>query len=239
MIEISQEEFESKIKKVIQGEKSKTDLIKELQTDSRTLNNKIQELSAYNKELYIEFISIKPFKSKTRDDIDYEALVIEMIKKSMFTADAASKYGIGVRTIQRGVKKLQNENPELIEIYKEIKNANKTDSAVPVDLQDKIDNLVQRPVKVAEINETRRTELENIEKIFNERLEQYGTREAAARSMGLTANRIYKLLNELYRIKIEEHNKSFREGIKVVPNPNNAPTNNGGSEEPDMKGVEK
>lgn len=240
MIEISQEEFENKIKEVIQGKKSKADLIKELKTDSRTLNNKIQELAAYNTELYDKFINIKPFRAKARDDIDFEALIIEMIKNSMFTADAAAKYGIGVKTIQRAVKRLEKENPDLIKIYKEIKKANKTGSEVPKELLDGIDELVQRPVKIAEINETRKKELESIENTFNERLEQYGTKEAAARSMGLTSNRIYKLLNELYRIKIEEDNKkSFRESIKTVPNVDNAPINNGELEEPNLEGVEK
>ena len=45
MKEMSKEEFYEKIKSVIRGEISTTKLVKELQTDSRTLNNKIQELS--------------------------------------------------------------------------------------------------------------------------------------------------------------------------------------------------
>ena len=45
MKEMSKEEFYEKIRSVIRGEISTTKLVKELQTDSRTLNNKIQELS--------------------------------------------------------------------------------------------------------------------------------------------------------------------------------------------------
>ena len=240
MIEISQEEFEMKIREVIKGKKSKSQLIKELKTDSRTLNNKIQKMSLYNRELYNELIKVKPFRAKTRNDIDYEALVIEMLKKCTYTIDVARKYRIGVRTIQRGVKKLEKENPDLIELYKAVKKANKTNSTVPIEIQYKIDELIARPVKIAEINETRKKELENIEKIFNERLETYKTKESAAQSMGLTANRVYKLLNELSRIKVEEEAKSFRDKVKVVPNANNAPINNSvEQEEPSMEGVEK
>ena len=56
MKEMSKEEFYEKIRSVIRGEISTTKLVKELQTDSRTLNNKIQELSVYNESLYIAFI---------------------------------------------------------------------------------------------------------------------------------------------------------------------------------------
>lgn len=240
MIKISQEEFEMKIKEVVQGKKSKTQLTKELETDSRTLNNKIQELSVYNKLLYDEYVSIKPFREKTRTDIDYEALVIEMIKNFTFTVDAAKKYDLGVRTIQRAVERLEKENPDLIALYKEIKKANKVKSDISDETKNKINELVQRPVKIAEVNETRKRELENIEAIFNERLEKYKVKETAAQSMGLTANRVYKLLNELYRIKIEEDSKNFRNDIKVVPNENNKPKNNSEKQEgPNMEGVER
>lgn len=240
MIKISQEEFEIKIKEIIQGKKSKADVIKELQTDSRTLNNKIQELVVYNIDLYNEFINKKPFKSKTRDDIDYEALVIKMVKHSMFTVEAAAQFDIGVRTIQRIVKRVEKDNPELIAIYRAVKKANKNNLKIPYETQKQIDELVERPVKITEINEKRKKELENIEKIFNERLEQYGTKEKAARSMGFTSNRIYKLLNELYRIKIEDNTKKFREDIKVEQNINTAPINSEKEyREPSMEGVEK
>ena len=61
-----------KIKEVIKGEKSKAGLTKELETNMRTLDNRIQELSVYNAELYKQLINKKPFRSKTRDDIRVE-----------------------------------------------------------------------------------------------------------------------------------------------------------------------
>ena len=58
MKEITQEEFESIVKDIIAGKKSKAMVIKELHTEARTLNNKIQELSMLNPELYEEFVKV-------------------------------------------------------------------------------------------------------------------------------------------------------------------------------------
>lgn len=221
MIEISQEEFEQKVQEIIDGKLSRKQLTKLLKTDTRTLNNKIQELVVYNSDLYMEFIKKFPYKSKERTDIDYEALVIEIIKNGMTSAEAVAKYNIGERTITRKVKALEKENPYLIEIYREVKKNNKNNIVESKELREKIEGLVSRPVKISEINETRRKELEELEKTFNSRC-QYVSKEEAARSMGLTANRMYKLLNELYRIKIEENakknneeNSTFKDSLKV------------------------
>ena len=45
MLEVSREEFEEKIQDLIDGKTTRKKLIKELETDSRTLNNKIREMS--------------------------------------------------------------------------------------------------------------------------------------------------------------------------------------------------
>lgn len=221
MIEISQEEFEQKVQEVIDGKLSRQQLTKLLKTDTRTLNNKIQELVVYNSDLYMEFIKKFPYKSKERTDIDYEALVIEIIKTGMTTAEAVTKYDISERTITRKVKALEKENPYLIEIYREVKKNNRNNLVESKDLREKIESLVSRPVKISEINETRKKELEELEKTFNSRC-QYVSKEEAARSMGLTANRMYKMLNELYRIRIEENakkndeeNSTFKDSLKV------------------------
>lgn len=81
MKEIADEEFYKRIEDIIEGKTSRNKLAKELETDTRTLNNKIQEMSVYNLELYSKFIEKFPYKSKSRDDIDFEALAIEIIKK--------------------------------------------------------------------------------------------------------------------------------------------------------------
>ena len=221
MIEISQKDFESKIQDIIDGKITRGQLTRDLETDTRTLNNKIQELSVYNESLYIPLIKKFPQRSKEPDDIDYEALIIEIIKTSMTSAEAANKYNIGERTITRRVKDLEKENPYLIEIYREIKRNNKNNLKASEELETKIENLVPRTVKIGDINDARKRELEEIEATYNLRC-QYVSKEQAARSMGLTSNRIYKLLNELYRIKIEEEHKkkienekTFKESLKV------------------------
>lgn len=214
MIEISQKEFESKIKDIINGKLTRNQLTKDLQTDTRTLNNKIQELSAYNNDLYISFIEKYPYRAKERDDIDYEALIIEIIKTSMTTAQAAYKYDIGERTIRRKVNSIKKENPYLIEIYREVKKNNKNNIPPSKELEEKIEKLILRTVKIKEINETRREELEKLESTFNYRC-QFVSKEQAAQSMGLSSNRMYKLLNELYRMGIEKNNMDFKESLKV------------------------
>lgn len=221
MIEISQEEFEQKVKDVIEGKLSRQQLTKFLKTDTRTLNNKIQELVVYNSDLYMSFINKYPYKAKERTDIDYEALVIEIIKNSMTATEVVSKYNISERTVTRKVKALEKENPYLIEIYREVKKNNKNNMRDTKELRKKIGGLVSRPVKISEINETRKKELEEFEKTFNSRC-QYVSKEEAAKSMGLTANRMYKMLNELYRIRIEENTKkenvekaTFKDSLKV------------------------
>ena len=223
MKKISQQEFEAKIQDVIAGKISRVDLAKELQTDIRTLNNRIiQEIGVYNPDLYIEYIKRFPYKQKERDDIDYEALVIEMIKNRIYSIDAAIKYNVGVRTIQRKVEQLEKENPNLIRLYREVKKANKNNIPISMESKNKIDELVLRPVRISEVNTTRREQLEEIERIFNNRC-QFVSKQEAANSMGISMNRIYKSLNELYRMRIEENytqmEDSFRESLRVQQAP--------------------
>lgn len=219
MKQITDEEFYESIEKIIRGESSRAKLIKELETDSRTLNNKIQELVIYNPELYSRFIKKFPYRTKTRDDIDFEALAIEITKNGTTTFQASKKYNIGERTIRRRMKELAKENPYLAEIYNEVKENNKHSRSNSLELQDKISKLILRPVKISEINETREKQLEEIERVFNKRC-QIVSKEEAAKSMGMTANRVYKVLNELYRMRIERKskNQNFKDTLKFNSN---------------------
>ena len=219
MIDISQKDFESKIQDLISGKTSKVKLAAELRTDIRALTNKIiRDISINNPDLYIEYIKKYPYKQKERDDLDFEAMVIEMIKERTLTVDVANKYKVGVRTIQRRVNKLEEENPYLIEIYKKVKSSNKNNTPLSIELEEQIAKLVRRPVILTEQNSTRKKHLEEIERIFNNRC-NFLTKQDAAESMGTTMNKIYKSLNELYRIRIEENysnmEQSFRESLKV------------------------
>lgn len=219
MKQIIDEEFYESIEKIIRGESSRAKLIKELETDSRTLNNKIQELVIYNPELYSRFIKKFPYRTKTRDDIDFEALAIEITKNGTTTFQASKKYNIGERTIRRRMKELAKENPYLAEIYNEVKENNKHSRSNSLELQDKISKLILRPVQISEINETREKQLEEIERVFNKRC-QIVSKEEAAKSMGMTANRVYKVLNELYRMRIEREskNQNFKDTLKFNSN---------------------
>lgn len=219
MKQITDEEFYESIEKIIRGESSRAKLIKELETDSRTLNNKIQELVIYNPELYSRFIKKFPYRTKTRDDIDFEALAIEITKNGTTTFQASKKYNIGERTIRRRMKELAKENPYLAEIYNEVKENNKHSRSNSLELQDKISKLILRPVQISEINERREKQLEEIERVFNKRC-QIVSKEEAAKSMGMTANRVYKVLNELYRMRIERKskNQNFKDTLKFNSN---------------------
>ena len=218
MKEMSKEEFYEEIRSVIRGEITITKLAKKIKTDFRTLNNKIQELSVYNPELYNEYVEKFPYKSKSRDDIDFEALAIEIVKENMTMKTVEEKYNVGERTVRRRIEDLKKENPYLYKIYKEVKENIKHSKKNSPELQSKIGDLVSRTVKVLELNEKRQNELEEIEAVFQNRC-KYVSKEEAAKSMGMTANRIYKLLNELYRIRIEKENltrkTTFKDTLKV------------------------
>lgn len=223
MIRISQGEFGQKVKEVIRGEKTLIGLCKELQTDERTLVQNIILHSTYDPEVYAQFVEKHPYRTREREDIDFEALLIEILKKRMNSVDASIKYKVGVRTIQRKAEKLKATNPELTEIYREAKQCNKLDQPYSQELKQKIDALVERPVIIGEINGQTEKRLEELERIYNERMLVYPTKEEAAKSMGFTPNRLYKLLNQLYRIKIEKiqrqqnEQSKFRKDLQVNP----------------------
>lgn len=103
MKEIKPEEFENLIRDIIKGNRSKASVIKELQTESRTFNNKIQELSARNPELYREFITVHPYRPKERNDINIQGLVIEMLKSNYTLTEMSEKYHISYRSISRKI----------------------------------------------------------------------------------------------------------------------------------------
>ena len=214
MLEVSREEFEEKIQDLIDGKTTRKKLIKELETDSRTLNNKIREMSEYNPELYSSFITKHPYRTKERNDLDYEALVIEIIQTGMTRLEAAQKYGVGERTIERRVKKLEKENPYLVEIYRQVKENNRYKSKPTQELQLQIDELVPRPVVICAINGQKKKELEEFEKIYNERCLTM-SKEEAARSMGIHREQIFKMMNQLRRLRSEDEAKSFKERLKI------------------------
>ena len=218
MKQITQLEFEGYVEALIEGKISKVKLAKQLETDVRTLDNKIQELSAINPKLYERYIKKLPYKQKEYTHIDFEALLIYTLKQDLPVEEAANKYGISRRTFQRKINEM--ENRELVELYKRVADNRKHSRKNGIDIVRKIDALEEKTIVIGGINDRRKAELLDIERRFNKLCETMNKTEAA-RQMGYKdRDRIYKLLNELYRLEIEEHtistsNGTFKENLKV------------------------
>ena len=81
MKNISNSELEALIQSLIDGKITRKNLAKELETDLRTLHKKIVEVSQTNPELYKKYIEVFPYQPKVRDDLDYEALLIDIMRR--------------------------------------------------------------------------------------------------------------------------------------------------------------
>lgn len=214
MKELTQREFEEQIKRVIDGEISRKKLAEELDTEIRTLNNRIMKLSDSNQELYKEFIKKFPYKPK-KIDIDVETLAINVIKYGI--QKVADQTKISTRTIIRKIKQLEKTNPKLYELYKNRKGKMSFDDNIYIDQEiSKKGHLV---IERKEISERKR-ELENTITKFEELVESGMSRDKAAKMMGYDGySTIWKKYKELDRIKIEERlnekDKSYRDSLKV------------------------
>ena len=120
MIEITQKEFESKIENILLGKITRAKLIKELKIDRVTLNNKIQELIVYNPNLYHRFIAKFPHMSREYTHINWKAMLIDIMKKGYTKFEAAEQYGINARTIARKVYEVQEYDPYIVGLYREV-----------------------------------------------------------------------------------------------------------------------
>ena len=222
MKEITDSEFEQLMLEVIEGKKSRVKLAEELQTDLRTLNKKIQLLSMTNPELYKKFVEKYPYKPKEITAIPLKTMLVEFLKTGIRMQDLADKYGIGEKTLRRKINALKkSDNPEDVKLYhlcKDIAYARAHTKKVPISLQEQIDELEIEPEEIKQDDkEKRRQQLLQIEKNYNE-LCRIMSKEKAAEAMGYTYNRVYKLLDELYCMEIQNNAiKGFKEGIKVNP----------------------
>lgn len=205
MKNISKDEFKQAIRRLINGEITKVKLAKELETDPRTLDNRIQELSATDPELYYEYVDVLPYKQKGIDHIDFEALVIYMLKNGCTADETAQKFGVSRRTINRRINDL--ENKELREMYREVADNRKHGRNNGVELDRKISELEPREVIKGGVNDRRKRELLAIESRFNKLCETMDKTQAA-KTMGYgDRDRLYKLMYELYKLEIEEEHK--------------------------------
>lgn len=213
MKNISKDEFKQAIRRLINGEITKVKLAKELETDPRTLDNRIQELSATDPELYDEYVDVLPYKQKGIDHIDFEALVIYMLKNGCTADETAQKFGVSRRTINRRINDL--ENKELREMYREVADNRKHGRNNGVELDRKVSELELRAVIKGGVNDRRKRELLAIESRFNKLCETMDKTQVA-KTMGYgDRDRLYKLMYELYKLEIEEeHKKANKEQPK-------------------------
>lgn len=222
MKEITDSEFEQLMLEVIAGKKSRVELAGELKTDWRTLNKKIQLLSMTNPELYKQFVEKYPYKPKEITAIPLKTMLYEFLKTGIKMQDLADKYGIGERTLRRKIDALKkSDNPEDLKLYhlcKDIAYARAHTKKVPISLQEQINELEIKPEEIKQDDkEKRRQQLLQIEKNYNE-LCRIMPKEKAAEAMGYTYNRVYKLLDELYCMEIQNHViQGFKKKIKVNP----------------------
>lgn len=232
MKQISQEEFEGYIRQVIQGETSKVRLAKELEIDVRKLNNKIQELSITNPSLYQTYVEKFPYQPRERKDLDAVQLALEFLSGEKNLDEIAEEHQTGRRTIRRRLDTLKNSESELERYAYQLcravasVNSRKAEKSpeLEIEIQKVVKQLEERGIDAASIEKNKETNIEErrafilqIEKRYNELCLQM-PKEEAARAMGYTRNRIWKLLNELYRIEIEMQTREklgFREGLKV------------------------
>jgi len=218
MIDISEKELLEYLERYANKEISMTQLVKELETDYRAMNNKIIELSIEYPELYYKIVINNPYKQKSRTDIDFEALMIYIMKKGIMILEAAEVFNISRRTIQRKVNNIKETNPELYELFK-IYTAHDKKPLNDPRIQEKIEKLEYKEVVVGELNEEREQYLLELERKLNDLIASGMSKEQAGKQLGHSRDYMNRALNELYRLKIEKliqkeyKSKVFRENL--------------------------
>jgi len=201
MKKISQAEFEAKVQDIIDGKTTRAQLVIELRIDKNTLNNKIQGLVVYNPQLYRAFVKKYPYRPREYTHVDYEALIIDIMKKGYARREWDEIYGIASRTITRKIYCIEDENPTLIALYREVSKYRKAQKQLPLDLKEKVDMLEERRIFHGGIYDKKREQLLSQEKEYNEKLQQGKNVVQASREVG--RERVSKAIDTLNRIDIE------------------------------------
>lgn len=219
MINITEKEFFKYLEKYADNQISMKQLIEKLESDYRTVNNKIMEMSIINPSLYYKIVTSHPYKQKSRTDIDFEALMIYIIKTKITIEEAVETFNISRRTIQRRVNEIKDTNPDLYKLFKI--SVGKDKKALNNQyINDKIEQLKYKQVVIGDVNDEREKFLLDIEKEFNKLIATGMSEEQAAKEMGYTKRYIHRALNELYRLEIEKNiikdnnkSKEFRKNL--------------------------
>ncbi|MBR6504208.1 MAG: hypothetical protein IKT41_00550 [Clostridia bacterium] len=209
MIEITQKEFENKVRDIIEGKTTREKLLKELKIDRITLNNKIQELVVYNPELHLEFIEKFPYKPREYTHINWRAMLIDIMKKGYTKHQAAEQYEISHRTIARKVYEVEDEY--IVNLYREVAGYRKRQKPLPSELQEIVDALPAEEVFIGGIYDKKLEELNKLGEDYYDQLAKGENTRVASANCG--KSRVTKDLNTLYRIKIEQNTLSQRTNL--------------------------
>ena len=209
MKEVSQDEFEELIKRVLEGEISLKKVVEELQTTYSAVNNRITSMRETNPELYAAYIEQRPYKPKRNSQIDSEALLTNIILEGLTLRQASVKYDIPLRTIDRRIVEVRKQNPTLYAIYTRYKEKEMT-------LEDETLLCANRGEVKSEQDaaEIKLDEIIKISKEYERLIADNNelTHYQVAEKLGYTPQQIDEMYKKVRRITTQ---KSFREGIRV------------------------
>lgn len=201
MRKISQEEFEARIQDIIDGKTTRVQLLIELRVDKNTLNNKIQELVVYNPKLYRAFVQKFPYRPREYTHIDYEALLIDIMKNGYTRREWDEVYGISSKTILRKIYVIEDENPDLIALYREVSKYRKMQRPLPAQLQTQVDMLEEGEIFQGGIYDKKREALLSQEREYHKKLQEGKGVIQASKAVG--RERMSKAIDTLNRIELE------------------------------------
>ena len=145
MIQISDDEFIKYVIDMAEGKKTQQQVIKELATEARTLNARIQKLSITNPEVYEAYIKRHSYKPKARKDINAIELAFEILKCEKTIEQIAAEHNCGIRTVSRRIRSLKDSENELErEVYrlcKIVTDSNKSGANIPPTAQEEIEKM--------------------------------------------------------------------------------------------------
>lgn len=201
-------EFEQDIQAIIDGKMSKRQLCKKLKMGSRTLNQRILELSVTNPNLYKKIITVCPYRSKERHDIDFEALIIYILKRNITLEQASEGFNISESTIKRHVRDMKKTNLPLAQMYYEDAQNKKLSRNRNLELSERIDSLIERPVILSNQLDSRISYLQRLKNEYENRCKTYGDNNKAAESLGYNYEALRTALKSLPALIIQRDTKN-------------------------------
>ena len=211
MKDLSQQEFEAHIERLLSGEIGRKALAKELNTDIGTLTRKIVELSVTNPELYLRWVEKFPYRPKNTN-IKEEELAIAIINDGL--QQTIERLRISKMTVSRKIRKLKDINPELYWLYThrncDMTKIEREQFWMQVEKYNEGYTTVQR----TDIEDTKRAIEEEI-RIITELMRKQLRIEEAARVLGRkNSEEIWRRCRLLERILTEERAKEELENRK-------------------------